>query len=65
MKFSNGPLHLDVSVLADQQELTSNSSVRTQDIVCKTCQVRWMIGTNGEREIGKSVLLAQLDDDDV
>ena len=27
------PLRTDLSVLADQQELTYNSSVRTQDVV--------------------------------
>ena len=30
---SNGPLHIDVPVLAEQQELTYNSSVWTLDIV--------------------------------
>ena len=43
------PLHMDVPVLADQQELTYNSSVRTQNVVWKTCRERWMIGTNDER----------------
>ena len=31
--FSNRPLHVDIPVLVDQQELTYNSSVRTQDEV--------------------------------
>ena len=48
--FSYGPLHMDVLVLTDQQELIHNSSVRTQDLIWKTCQVRWMRGTNSERE---------------
>ena len=53
-------------MLADQQELTYNSSVRTQDVVWKNCQEQWMIGTDGERESGKSVPAAWLpaDDDD-
>ena len=53
--FSYGPLHIDVQMLADQQELIYNSSVWTQDVVWKTCQKGWMIGTNGKRESGKSV----------
>ena len=44
-------------------ELILNSSVRTQDVVRRTCQKRWMIETNGERESGKSVLIARHDDD--
>ena len=28
---SDGPLHIDVLVLADKQEQTNNSSVQTQD----------------------------------
>ena len=31
MTFSYGPLHMDVPVLADRQELTYNSSALTQD----------------------------------
>ena len=56
--FSYGPLHMDVPVLADQQEPTYNSSVRTQDVVWITCRERWMIGTNGARELRISVLAA-------
>ena len=54
--FSNGALHMDMQVLA-YQELIYNSSVRTQDIVLKTFQKRWMIEMNGEREsfVGKRV----------
>ena len=33
MTFSDGPLHMDMPVLVNQQELTYNSSVRTQDVV--------------------------------
>ena len=32
VKFSYGPFHMDMQVLADQ-ELTNNSSERTQDVV--------------------------------
>ena len=31
--FPDRPLHTDVSVFADQQELAYNRSVRTQDVV--------------------------------
>ena len=48
--FSHGTFHIDVQVLRNQQELTFNSSVRTQDVIWKTCLEQWMIGTNGERE---------------
>ena len=58
------PLHMDVPVLADQQEPIYISSVQTQDVVWKTYQERWMIGTDGKRESGKSKLAAWLDDDD-
>ena len=36
---------------------------RTKDELWKTCRDRQMIGTDRERECGKSVLAAQLDDD--
>ena len=39
------PLRMDMPVLADQQELTYNRSVQTQDVVWKTCRKRWMTGT--------------------
>ena len=63
--FFYGPLHLDVSVLADQEELIYISFVQTQDAVWKTCRKRWTIGTDEEREPGKSVLLAQRDDEEI
>ena len=63
--FSYGSLLIDMPALADQQELTNNSSASMQDLVWKTCQERWMIGMNGERDSGKSVLAAQLDDNDI
>ena len=64
MTFSYGPLHMDVPGLADQQEPTYNSAVRTQGVVWKTYRERWMRGTNGERErkSRKSVLAARNDD---
>ena len=40
---------MDVEVLGDQLEPIYNSSVRTQDVVSKTCQVQWMIETNSNR----------------
>ena len=49
---------MDGPVLADQQKLTFNSSVRTQDIVEKTCRDRRI---NDKSESGKSVLPAWLD----
>ena len=60
--FSYGPQHMDVPVLTDQQELIYISFVRTLDTTWKICREQWMIGTDGERESGKFVLLAQLDD---
>ena len=54
--FSNRPLHTDVPVLADQQELTCNIYGQTEVVVWKTCRERWMIGVNGERKSEKSVL---------
>ena len=62
--FSNGPLHTDEQVLADQQELINNSSVRTLDVVMKTCRKWWNIETNGKTESGKSMQAARHEDDD-
>ena len=45
MPLSYVPLHIDVSVLSNLQEITYNSSVQTQDVVWKT----WMIKTDGKR----------------
>ena len=61
--FFHGPLHTDVTVWTEQQELIIISFVWTQDIVWKTYRVRKMIGTDEERKSGKSVLSARLDDD--
>ena len=62
--FSHGPLHTDVRVLPDQQELIYNTSVRIQDVDKKTYRKRWMIETENERKSGKSILAAWHDDDD-
>ena len=40
------------------------SSVRTQDVIEKTCRKRWIIRTDGVRESGKYVLAAWHDDPD-
>ena len=74
---NHGPHYMDMVVLSSQQELTYNSSVWTQDVVCKICREQWMIGTDeerererergggeGERESWKSVLKVWLEDDD-
>ena len=41
---------MNVPVFAYQQELIYISSVRTQDVVWKTCLEWWVIVTGGERE---------------
>ena len=56
------PQHIDVPALAKPQELTYNSFVQTQNIVWKTYREWWMIGTKGEGESGKSVVVVWLDD---
>ena len=48
----------------DQFEHTHNSYVRIRDVALKTCRRRRMIGRNGERGSGISVLVVQNDDDD-
>ena len=53
---------MDVPVVADEQECIYISSVRTQDVVWKTCQEQWMIETDGDRESGKAMLSVQHDD---
>ena len=58
-----GPLHTDVQVLADQQELKYNTPRRTQDAVYKTYRKQWMIETNDERESGKCVRAERPDND--
>ena len=65
MTFYNGSLYIDMPVLANQQELIYVISGQTQDKVWKTCCVRWMIGTDGERESGKPMQAARLGDDEI
>ena len=48
--FFYGSLHMDVSVLTNQQELINIISVQTQDVVWKTCRDWWMMGMDEERE---------------
>ena len=52
---------MDVSVLADQQELTYKSSEWTQVAVWNTCRDRWMIGTHGDRERVKEIRDSSID----
>ena len=47
----------------DQHEHTFSSYVRLRDVALKTCQRHGMIGRNGERGSGISVLVARHDDD--
>ena len=61
--FVYGPLHVDVSLFADIQELIYITAVQTQDVVLRICRERRIIGTNGERATGKSLLSVRLDDD--
>ena len=42
----------------------TTTAQQTQDLEWKICQERYIIGTGGERESGKSVLEARFDDDD-
>ena len=60
---SDGPTQMEVQKQNDQHELTYSNYVRTQDVTLKTCWRRWMIGRNGERGSGISVLAARHDDD--
>ena len=61
--FFYGPLHMDGPVMAGHQELIYISCVHIQGVVWKTYMEQWMRGTDGEKESGKSVLSARLDDD--
>ena len=51
-------------VLDNKQELTFNSSTWIQDIVWKNFEEQWMIGTDGERVSRKSMLAAEIGDND-
>ena len=55
---------MDMQILDYQLELIKNISVRTQDVVYKTCRTRRIIGTNSEKESKKSKRAARDDDDD-
>ena len=48
--FPYGLLHMDTSMLADQQNLTFNSSVQTVEDIKKTNPKQSVIETNDERE---------------
>ena len=62
--FSHGLLHMDISVLANQQRLTFISSVRTLDTVNSTYEEIWPIEMDSERESKESVLMTRFDDDE-
>ena len=64
-KFFYGLLHMDVPVLADQQKLTWIRYVQTLDVIWRICWEWWIIGMDGKRESGKSVLSEWFDDNDV
>ena len=46
-------LHMD-TVLTNKQKLKSINSVRTLNVVYRTYQEQWLIGTDGEREFRES-----------
>ena len=54
----------DTPVSTDQQKFTYINSVLTLDAVKKTCQKRWLIEKDGEKELKETVLSARIDDDD-
>ena len=60
----HGPRQVDVPVLVDQQEIIYISTVRTKNVVWKTCREQWMIRMDGERALRKSILSTLIDDDD-
>ena len=49
---------------ADELNSTTILLLQIGEDTLKTCQKRWMIGRNGERGPGMSVLVARHDDDD-
>ena len=55
---------MDMPLLADQQKLTHNNSVKTQGVVRKTWWELWMIETDGKRGSVKSKLAVRLDEND-
>ena len=56
----DGPVHTEVPVLADRQELIDINFVWTYDVFWKAYRDRWTMGTNGKS--GKSVQAVRLDD---
>ena len=62
--FSCGLLHIDTSMLADQQKLTYISGVRTLDAALRIYLEPWLIGTDDENDSRYFMLSAQSDDDD-
>ena len=63
--YSCGPLNMDEQRQDDQLEPIYNSSVSIQDVAWKTSLERWTIEADGERGLGRSVLAARHDGDDV
>ena len=61
MTFFFEPRHMDTIELADHLELTI--TVWILDVVWRTRREQWMIETVGEKESGKSLLSAWLNDD--
>ena len=55
---------MDTPVLAFHQGFTCISSGQTLDVIKRTYQERWTIGTDGKREPRDSVLSVLLNDDD-
>ena len=53
---------MDSYIWTHSQKLIFLSSVRTLNAILMSHQVRWPIGTDGEKESKESVLLAHLDD---
>ena len=51
--------------LDDQLEPIYNGSMPIQNVALRTCRERWTIETGGEIGIGKSVLAAHDNDDDI
>ena len=62
--YSYGHPHMAGQKQDDQHEHTFSSYVRIRDVALKTCQMRWTIGTSGERRSEISVLVARHDDDE-
>ena len=61
--YSYGTPYMADQKLDDQLEHTYSSYVMIRDVALKTFQRRWMIGRNGERGSGLSMLAIRHDDD--